>query len=397
MDDKGLSLEAVTVALLRAGDSVRVKETVTNKAGHFVFSDVPDGKYLILASFVGHGRQYSQPVEISGQNARTLPPIVLAGTSTSLATVSVVGKRPPIETKADRTIINVDASPSNAGSTAMDVLEKSPGVTLDKDDNISLKGKQGVTIMIDEKPTYLSASQLADYLRSLPASAIDQIELMTNPSAKYDAAGNSGIINIKTKKNKMKGFNGNANLTYNQGVYAKPSGSLNLNYRTGQFNFFLNAGYAHWEGFQVLNIKRKYLDTNSAHTVNSIFPAQRPPCILLIRRATSNSGWTIMSRRKTTVGFVVSTFQNREQNISSSNIELLDPSYNVDSLVYSPSTNTTTWKNRIRQPEFPAHLRFGWTRIDQPTLTMSVILPSVTSTSTTRPCRRKRICLTSLY
>ncbi|MEI4884277.1 TonB-dependent receptor plug domain-containing protein, partial [Klebsiella pneumoniae] len=82
--------------------------------------------------------------------------------------------------------------------TAMDVLEKSPGVTLDKDDNISLKGKQQVIVMIDGKPTYLSATQLASYLRSMPASSIDQIELMTNPSAKYDASGNSGIINIKT-------------------------------------------------------------------------------------------------------------------------------------------------------------------------------------------------------
>ncbi len=103
----------------------------------------------------------------------------------------------------------------------MDVLEKAPGVTLDKDDNISLKGKQGVTVMIDGKPTYLSATQLADYLRSLPASAIDQIELMTNPSAKYDAAGNSGIINIKTKKNKMKGFNGNINLTHIAGCLSE--------------------------------------------------------------------------------------------------------------------------------------------------------------------------------
>src|SRR6202022_793295 len=110
--------------------------------------------------------------------------------------------------KADRMVINVDASPANAGSTALEVLERSPGITVDKDDNISLKGKQGVTIMIDNKPTYLSASQLASYLKSLPASAIDQIEIMTNPSAKYDASGNSGIINIKTKKNKTRGFNG---------------------------------------------------------------------------------------------------------------------------------------------------------------------------------------------
>jgi iron complex outermembrane receptor protein len=344
IDDKGQSLEAVTVVLLKAEDSSRVKETATNKAGHFVFSGLADGKYLILSSFVGYSRQYSLPVEVTGQNSRSLPPIVLTGTSTSLAAVAVVGKRPPIEQKADRTIINVDASPSNAGSTAMDVLEKAPGVTLDKDDNISLKGKQGVTVMIDGKPTYLSATQLADYLRSLPASAIDQIELMTNPSAKYDAAGNSGIINIKTKKNKLKGFNGNVNLTHTQGVYPKPSGSLNLNYRTGQFNFFLNTGYSHWEGFQVLQIQRKYMDDDAAQTINSIFQ-QTTVMHFINPEGNVKFGMDYYMTPKTTVGFVVSGFRNTESDRSGSNIQLLSPSYAVDSLVYSPNTNKTSWKN----------------------------------------------------
>lgn len=351
IDSKGEALEAVNVTLMHAGDSVRVKETVTNKGGHFFFSDVADGKYMILASFVGYSRQYSQPVEISGQNARKVPPIVLTAASTSLTAVSVVAKRPPIETKADRTIINVDASPSNAGSTAMDVLEKAPGVTLDKDDNISLKGKQGVTVMIDGKPTYLSATQLADYLKSLPASAIDQIELMTNPSAKYDAAGNSGIINIKTKKNKMKGFNGNLNLTHTQGVYPKPSGSLNLNYRTGEFNFFLNAGYSHWEGFQVLQIQRKYMDDDAAQTVNSIFQ-QTTVMHFINPEGNLKFGMDYYVTPKTTVGFVVSGFQNTETDRSGSNIQLLNPSYIVDSLVYSPNTNVTKWKNRSANLNF---------------------------------------------
>ncbi len=270
--------------------------------------------------------------------------MVLQAASVSLKEIAVVAKRSPIEQKADRTIINVDASPSNAGSTAMDVLEKAPGVTLDKDDNISLKGKQGVTIMIDGKPTYLSAAQLADYLRSLPASAIDQIELMTNPSAKYDAAGNSGIINIRTKKNKLKGFNGNLNLTQTQGVYPKPGGSLNLNYRTGQFNFFLNAGYSHWEGFQVLNINRKYLDADAAQTVNSIF-SQVTVMHFTNPEANLKFGMDYYMTQKTTLGFVVSGFRNKEEDRSGSNIQLMNPNYQVDSLVYSPNTNNTTWKN----------------------------------------------------
>ena len=351
MDDKGQALEAVTVALLNAADSSRIKETVTNKAGHFGFSDVAVGKYLVLASYVGFDRAYSQPVQLLAGQGRVVPSLVMKSAANSLAAVAVVGKRPPIEQKADRTIINVDASPSNAGSTAMDVLEKAPGVTLDKDDNISLKGKQGVTIMIDGKPTYLSSAQLADYLRSLPASAIDQIELMTNPSAKYDAAGNSGIINIKTKKNKLKGFNGNLNLTQTQGVYSKPSGSLNLNYRTGQFNFFLNAGYSHWEGFQILNIQRKYLDNDAAQTVNSIFQ-QTTAMHFINPEGNLKFGMDYYVTPKTTVGFVVSGFQNKETNLSGSNIQLLSPNYVVDSLVYSPSTNHTSWKNESANLNF---------------------------------------------
>jgi hypothetical protein len=115
------------------------------------------GKYLVSASSVGFSSAYSPLFDLKVAGTRSLPQLVLSSTTTSLQAIAVVGKKPLIEQKADRTIVNVDASPSNAGSTAMDVLEKSPGITLDKDDNISLKGKQGVTIMIDNKPTYLSA------------------------------------------------------------------------------------------------------------------------------------------------------------------------------------------------------------------------------------------------
>ncbi len=342
-DSKGQPIEAATVILLKAKDSSRIKATATDKTGHFRFDHIPAGKYLVTASSVGYESSWSTPFDLAITGTKSLSPIALAPASTSLQTIAVVGKKPFVEMKADRTIINVDASPSNAGSTAMDVLEKSPGITLDKDDNISLKGKQNVTIMIDGKPTYLSASQLADYLKSLPASAIDVIEIMTNPSAKYDAAGNSGIINIKTKKNKLKGFNGNVNLTYAQGIYAKPSGSVNLSYRNGKFNFFLNAGYAHWEGFQELTIGRKYFDADSK-AINSIF-SQKTNMHFTNPEFNVKFGMDYNVTQKTTVGFVVSGFRNAETNNSTSDIQLLSPDYVLDSIVQSPNTNKTSWKN----------------------------------------------------
>jgi iron complex outermembrane receptor protein len=344
-DEAQKPIESATLSLLNAKDSSSVKVTVTGKTGHFEFKHLREGKYLVSASTVGHSTSYSAIVEISSFSPSVeIPALRLTAIAHNLEAFAVVGKKSLIEQKADRMVINVDASPSNTGSTAMDVLEKSPGITLDKDDNISLKGKQGVMIMIDGKPTYLSASQLASYLRSLPASAIDQIEIMTNPSAKYDAAGNSGIINIKTKKNKTKGFNGNVTLTHTQGEYPKPSGSVNLNYRNGKTNFFVNAGYSHWEGFQNLDITRKYLDTVPANTVNSIF-SQHTNIHFVNPELNVKFGMDYYATSKTTIGFVLSGFRNEEHQRTASTIMLEDPNYIVDSIVYSPSTNNTTWKN----------------------------------------------------
>ena len=344
-DESQKPIESATISLLNAKDSSQAKLTVTDKTGHYSLENIRSGKYLVSASTVGHSTTYSAAFELSSaSSAIVLPPLVLQASSNNLQAVAVVGKKPLYEQKSDRMVVNVDASPANAGSTALEVLERSPGITLDKDDNISLKGKQGVTIMIDNKPTYLSASQLASYLKSLPASAIDQIEIMTNPSAKYDASGNSGIINIKTKKNKTKGFNGSATLTHTQGVYPKPSGSLNLNYRNGKTNFFLNAGYSHWEGYQVLDINRNYLNPGPDKVINSIF-TQQTDMHFTNPELNVKFGMDYYVSNKTTVGFVVSGFRNKEEDRSSSNIFLKDPNNNVDSIVHSPSTNNTTWKN----------------------------------------------------
>ena len=111
----------------------------------------------------------------------------------------------------------------------MDLLEKTPGVTVDKDGNISLKGKQGVLVLIDGKPTYLSSQELANMLKNMPSTMLDQFEVMTNPPAKYDAAGNSGIINIKTKKSKIKGLNTSVTIGGGIGKYAKANESVNIN------------------------------------------------------------------------------------------------------------------------------------------------------------------------
>src|SRR4051794_7356091 len=193
-DDNDGPVESATISLFKATDSNAIKTTVTAKDGHFMLSNLKTGAYHLGISAVGYVSITGASFNIrEGDKLSEQFIFKLKKKSSELQSVVVVSKKPFIEQKSDRILVNVDASPANAGTSVMDVLEKSPGVSVDKDGNISLKGKQGVTVMIDNRPTYMSGAQLAVYLKSLPSSAIDQLEIMSNPSAKYDAAGNSGI------------------------------------------------------------------------------------------------------------------------------------------------------------------------------------------------------------
>jgi outer membrane receptor protein involved in Fe transport len=198
-------IEAATITLFKAADKASAKMAVTNAKGQFELTTIAPGKYQVLISAIGFATS-TIPVEVLEKNlVITLPEVKLSAASQALKEVTVVGKKQFVEQKLDRTLINVDASPTNTGLTALEVLEKSPGISVDRDGNISLKGKQGVLVMMDGKPTYLNGADLTNLLKNMPATQLEQIEIMPNPPAKYDAAGNSGIINIKTKKNKTQG------------------------------------------------------------------------------------------------------------------------------------------------------------------------------------------------
>lgn len=257
------SLESATITLLEAKDSSVIKTSVSDQTGKFEFENIPEGKYLVMVSAIGY-QPYWSAAEISpGTSNISLKTIELAPHVESMAGVVVTAKRPPIEIKAGKTVVNVDASPTNAGLNVLEILEKSPGISVDNDGNVSLKGKSGVLILIDGKQTYLTGTQLAAFLKSIQASGLDQIEIMTNPPAKYDAAGNGGVINIKTKKGTLKGMNGNLNLSYNQGFYAKYSAGTNFNYRNDKLNIFGSYNGGQWENLGVLSIDRNFYKNGS--------------------------------------------------------------------------------------------------------------------------------------
>lgn len=337
-------VESATISLLKAKDSSTVKFSVASKEGAYVFEGIGEGRYMVSVTAVGHQKAFSPEFEITPANSEVkLATIELVPLEKSMSGVTVVARRPFIEQKMDRMLVNVDASVTNSGSTALEVLEKSPGVTVDKDGNISLKGKSGVMVMIDGRPAYLSGTELSNYLKNLPANALEQIEIMTNPPAKYDAAGNAGIINIKTKKNKLKGFNGNVSLNYGQGFYWRANNSVNLNYRTEKLNLFANANQSQWNSFENLEIKRTFRDASSKEVTN-IFEQ--------VSRLRNQNGYYNLKlgadyyvSKNTTVGFVASGFLNPEKFSSRTVSQLMDPSRTLDSQVIANSVNNSKWKS----------------------------------------------------
>ncbi|MEO6843685.1 MAG: outer membrane beta-barrel family protein [Ginsengibacter sp.] len=330
-------LDAATVSLYHLPDSALVKINLTDKDGNFEFERVSPGKYYLLATSTGHLATYSAPIEIKKDENVEVGVLKLKENIKTLQGVTVELKKQFIERKIDRTIINVDASITNAGTTALEVLEKSPGVTVDKDGNVSLKGKAGVMIMMDGKPSYLSGQELADFLKNMPSSNIDQIEIMTNPSAKYDAAGNSGIINIKTKKNKMRGINGSVTSTISQAEYTRTNNSLNINYRTGKVNLFGNYSYSLWQSRNDLYILRKFRDPNTKE-VQTIFD-QHTSTKRNSQYQNLKLGMDFYANKKTTLGIVMSGYINPSSQNSLNRTDLNDANNRIDSIVVASNSN----------------------------------------------------------
>lgn len=341
--DKNTRLDAATVLLLNAKDSALVRTVVSNKEGLFEIANVSDGAYLLKVSAAGYKEEFTGVMPVDASHLAAGISIELRPSVKTLQVVSVQSKKPFIEQKIDRTVVNVDASISNVGSTALEVLEKSPGVTVDRDGNISLKGKSGVTILVDGKPTYLSGPDLANLLKTMNANQLDQVEIMANPSAKYDASGNSGIINLKTKKNKMKGWNGSVNVGYGQGVYAKTNNSLNLNYRNNKFNVFMNYGYRQNKGFQDLQISRNYYTVDKVLSEIFIQPTH------MVNSGTNNNikmGVDYTLSKRTSIGVVATAFFSPNKFIGSSTGYIMNPDSSIVAIATSKNSNRDGWKNK---------------------------------------------------
>ena len=267
-DEKDVPALYATVILYKSTDSTVVKKVLTTATGDYQFENIPTGNYLISIESLGYIKFYSASFLL--KTSKVMENVKLAPITTQLENVTIMSKKPLVEHKNDRVILNIANSILAAGNSALEILTKAPGVTVDQDGNISLKGKRGVNVMIDGKPTYLSAEQLTATLRATNGNSIQTIELISNPSSKYDASGSAGIINIKLKKNTAYGTNGTVTAGGGYGSYYKANGGLNLNHRSKKINVFGSYNYDRGKDFENLTVRR----SNTAGTEITFFDVQ---------------------------------------------------------------------------------------------------------------------------
>ncbi len=239
----GKAVDFATVAIIERSTKKTTKAVQTDMNGSFTLNALPGGSYTLKISFVGYKPYSKDPVVIDAQQQTiALGTIQLsAGKSSMLNEVVVLGQKSTIQLGVDRKVFSVDQSIVSEGGSATDLLSNVPTVSVDLDGNVSLRGSGSVRVLIDGKPSAIGGGDIAAVLQSLPASSIENIELITNPSAKYDPEGQTGIINIVLKKNRKLGSNGS--VSFSAGNRDNYNASTNLSYRSGQVNLYGNYSY----------------------------------------------------------------------------------------------------------------------------------------------------------
>lgn len=253
--EDNVPLPLATAYLMKANSTVVLKAAVTNEAGEYQFSDVAAGSYVVDAKMVGYIAGRSNIFEV-GKSDYAVATISLRSDNRKLEEVTVEGKRPLVESKPGKLILNVENSPIAAGNNALDIVQRAPGVSLDNNNNLQLMGQSGVAVTIDGRQTYMTGEQLLNFLKSTDGNQIKSVEVITSRSAKDDAEGAVGTINIVLKKNRMEGFNGTFNLTAGHGEKFRGNSSLSLNYKKNNTTLFGSYAYSDEKAYRKLEIDR---------------------------------------------------------------------------------------------------------------------------------------------
>ncbi len=338
LDEQGKPIDFATIGIFKSTDSSLVKTAVTNQDGKFTIPSIVAGTYYIKINMMGYNLYKGKTFNV-GVTPLSLGEIKLIGDSKTLKTVSVTATKPLLERKADKLVMNVENSSVAVGSSALELLQRAPGVSVDQNDNISMQGKQGVLIMLDGKQTYMSQADVANLLRNMQSSEIETIELITNPSSRYEASGNSGVINIKTKKNRGGGANGSLNTGLAYGKNLRGNTGLNLNYRNKGVNVFGAYNFIKGERDNLLDIDR--ISNGTPDTYFAQISQNK-------RNFTNNNfkaGVDFFLNKTNTLGFLVTGYFNRgkERTLTQTDI---GPSFTaLDSILYGRNSEKSSYNS----------------------------------------------------
>jgi hypothetical protein len=347
VDENSKPLQFASVHLLKSYDSSLVKGNISDAAGHYLFSNIEKGTYLVSATFTGMSQAFSDLIDININDTKSGIRIVLTRQANELKNVTVTGRKPMFEQQVDRMVINVKNSIVNAGGTALDVLEKSPGVTVNRQNNsISVNGKNGVVVMLNGKISYMPVDALVQMLAGISAGNIDKIELITTPPSKYDAEGNAGYINIVLISNPYEGLNGSYFLTGGYGQRELGAAGFNFNYRSGRLNLYGNYSFTYEHTIQEGRGVTKFSKGEDEITNNSFSDRNA------IRKVhTPRLGLDYQLDSSTVIGALVSGYNNRwTMNANNGATVLLNNNY--DTIISTLNQEVNHWQNLMTNINF---------------------------------------------
>ena len=339
IDQTQSGIPFANVLLLNSSDSVLVQGVVTDMDGYYLIENVTAGKYLVAGHMMGLKKVY-HPVATSSQYQITIPSLILEEDVISLQEVVVEGEKPLFEQTIDRMVVNVQSSPVMAGNSVLEVLEKSPGITVDRQNfGLGMNGKNDVNVMINGRMTRMDKTALFGMLEGMSASNVEKIELIATPPANFDAEGEGGFINIVLKKNNEAGMNGGFSAMAGRGRRALFMTNGNINYRQEKFNVFADMGFNYNRRNMFFDVENQINDDE--YTFHSTSRADRHGGFNL---PTGRLGLDLYLSEKTVVG-VLGTFFYRDWSQRTNNTAY----YTVDPGVDTLAIGTRIDRNPMKQ------------------------------------------------
>jgi hypothetical protein len=319
------------MALMKAADSSQVKGNISDSLGVYRFEKIPAGRYFIQFSSLGYKPAGSPVFEVDSLSALTLPTQILKAEGLTLKEVSIAVYKPAIEFKKGMVIMNVENDVLAKGNTVLELLKRIPGVIVDAQNNITINGVGGARFLIDDRLQQMPAPQVIDMLSGMSADAVSRIELIKNPPARYDAAGTGGLINIVTKKAKVKGYNGTLSLGASHGERGRMGPFVSFNYKSNKLSLFSNLSAGYWDGLNTTIAERTLIRDGNRQTVHSFAKTESFQRVLW-----GSGGIEYDISPKTLLGFYVNGNYNKDLYRTKTTADVANsPSFNYDKLVYN--------------------------------------------------------------